>query len=389
MIRSLGKNTLVRVGVMAAFIALAFAAGLSSPGASAASAVGADEELVYVGMHERQIRALRFDAASGRLTAIGPVAEGIRSTWAVAHPALPILYAVDDDNTREGSVTAFAVDRASGALRKINEVATGGSGTTFLTLDAPSMTLLAANYGGGSTSSIALNADGSLGALVSTIKAAGSGPHRRQANPHNHGNALAPDGRHVLVPDLGADRVFIYDFDRATRALSAGDGARAFAAPAGSGPRHLAFGADGRFVYLLNELTAEVAVLRWDAQQARLAAVQTLPVSSEGFQGARSGAEIVVSRDGRYVYVEDRGENTLVAYAVDAASGTLSLVQRIGSGGERPWGFAIHPSGKWMLVANQRSGKVNVFGIDPVSGKLSETSHAAEVPTPVSLTFVK
>jgi 6-phosphogluconolactonase len=200
-----------------------------------------------------------------------------------------------------------------------------------------------------------------------------------------------PTGRFALVSDLGADRIFIYGFDRATHVLMPDDSAnpRSYVAPAGSGPRHVAFGVDGRFVYLLNELTAEVAVLRWDAQQGRLALVQTLPTSSAEFKGAKSGAEVAVSHDGRFVYAEDRGENTMVVYAVNAASGELSLVQRISSGGERPWGFSIHSSGKWMLVANQRSGKVNVFSVDPASGMLADTGESADVPTPVSTTFVK
>jgi 6-phosphogluconolactonase len=200
-----------------------------------------------------------------------------------------------------------------------------------------------------------------------------------------------PSGRYALVPDLGADRVFIYHFDRTTHALSAGNGAeaRAFVAPAGSGPRHLAFGADGRFVYLINELTAEIMTLRWNAATGQLALVQTLATSRAEFDGVKSGAEVAVSRDGRFVYVENRGENTLVVYRVDAESGALSLLQRIGSGGERPWGFAIHPSGKWMLVANQRSGNVTVFRIDPASGLLASTGEAVDLPAPVSLTFVQ
>lgn len=351
----------------------------------------AQADLVYVGTQGRQLSAMRFDPSTGKLAMIGPVAEGLRPTWTVAHPQLPVLYAVNDENTREGSVTAFAVNRATGALTRVNEVSTGGNGTTYLWFDAPSSTLLAANFAGGSASSIAVKQDGSVGALVSTIKATGSGPHRRQASPHAHSVAVDPSGRYALVPDLGADRVFVYGFDRETHALSPDDAAapRSFVSAAGSGPRHLAFGLSGRHVYLLNELTAEIVTLRWDPQQGRLTQLQALPTSSPEFTGAKSGAEVAVSGDGRFVYVEDRGEGTLVVYGVHAESGELTLVQRISTGGETPWGFAIHPSGKWLLVAHQRSGKVNVFSIDPASGKVADTGQSVETPTPVSLTFVK
>jgi 6-phosphogluconolactonase len=351
----------------------------------------AQADLVYVGTQGKQLSAMRFDPSEGKLAMIGPVAEGLRPTWTVAHPKLPVLYAVNDENTQEGSVTAFAVNRETGALNKMNQVTTGGNGATYLWFDAPSSTLLAANFAGGSASSIAVNPDGSVGARVSTIKATGSGPHRRQASPHAHSVAIDPSGRYALVPDLGADRVFVYEFNRATHALSPDDAAtpRSYIAAAGSGPRHLAFGTDERYVYLLNELTAEIITLRWDPQQGRLTQVQTQQISSPEFSGTRSGAEVAVSGDGRFVYVGDRGEGTLVVYEAHPDTGELKLVQRISTGGETPWGFAIHPSGKWLLIAHQRSGEVNVFGIDPATGKVADTGQSVATPTPVSITFVK
>ncbi len=374
---------------MAGLIPLLLSTGFYSvPGYTATDA---QNELVYVGTQEREMRALRFDTSSGKLTAIGPVGAGPRSTWVTTNPRLPVVYAVDDDNSREGSVTAFAVDRESGALTKVSEVATGGSGTTNLSLDLPSMTLLAANYGGGSVSSVVINHDGSLGARTSTVKETGSGPNRRQASAHAHNAVVDPSGRYALVPDLGADRVFVYEFDRATHALTPADGASAqqFVLPPGSGPRHIAFGASGKYAYLLTELSAQVMVLRWDSAKAQLTLEQTVEITSPDFQGVKSGAEIAVSRDGRFVYVENRAENTIVVYRVDADSGELTQVQRTSSGGEKPWGFAIDASGKWLLVANQRSGKVNVFSIDTASGMVADTGQSADVPTPVAITFVK
>ncbi|WP_224038788.1 lactonase family protein [Paraburkholderia unamae] len=377
---------------MAALIPLAISTGLySAPGGAATPTVDAHTELVYVGTQEREMRALRFDTSSGKLTAIGPVGAGPRSTWVTTNPRLPVLYAVDDDNSREGSVTAYAVDRDSGALTKVNEVATGGNGTTNLSLDLPSMTLLAANYGGGSVSSIAVNADGSLGARTSTVKETGSGPNRRQASAHAHNAVVDPSGHYALVPDLGADRVFVYAFDRGTRTLTPADGAsaRQFALPPGSGPRHLVFAPDGKHVYLLTELSAQVLVLRWDATQGQLTPVQTVETTSPEFQGVKSGAEVAASADGRFIYVENRAENALIVYRVDRASGELTQIQRTSSGGEKPWGFGIDASGKWLLVANQRSGKVNVFSVDTATGMVSDTGQSVEVPTPVAIAFVK
>jgi 6-phosphogluconolactonase len=347
-------------------------------------------EWVYVGMDGGKLHALRFDANTGNLAMVGPVADVPKPRWVVAHPQLPVLYVASDGNGSEGSVIAFSLDRETGSLAKMSEVPAGGGGTTHLWLDAPSMTLLASNFGGGSVSSFSIDEDGAVGARVSTLKATGSGPHRRQASPHAHGSTIDPSGRFALISDMGADRVFVYAFDRTNHRLASDDNtlASTLTVPPGRGPRRAVFGADGRYVYVLNELTADIMVMRWDAQQGRLSQVQAVSMVSPGFQGTKSSSEIVVSADGRFVYVGNRGENTLLVYQVDLATGMLSLVQRVPSGGELPWHFAIHAGGKWMLVANQRSNRVNLFRVDPASGMLADTGLFADSPAPVSVTFV-
>ena len=349
------------------------------------------DALAYVGSEEGRLVALRLDACSGRLRSAGAVADVPRPRWAVSAPQGDMLYVASDAPDQDGRVVAFKVDRASGALQELNAQAAGGSGTTHLWLDAPSRTLFAANFGSGSVSSFALEADGRLGPLVSTLKATGSGPHKRQSKAHAHGVVVDPSGHYVLAPDLGADRVFVYAFDRASRVLSSDTAQppRAFAAPAGSGPHHVAFGADGRFVYLLNELSADITTLRWDAREGRLASVQLLPISRADFNGAKSGAELAMSHDGRFVYVADRGTNELLVYRVDAGTGELAPIQRLSSGGVAPWTFALDPSGRWLLVVNARSNLVNLFGIDAASGQLSDTGQSVAVPAPLSVTFIE
>ncbi|WP_233856032.1 lactonase family protein [Paraburkholderia sp. HD33-4] len=392
MTRLFPQNRAAYHALTAACTALTLSAGMvGAPLYAATLPESAPTELVYIGTLHQQISALRFDTSTGALTALGPVAEGPKSTWVAASPHAPVLYAVDDDSTKEGSITAYAVDRANGSLSALGTVPTGGRGTTFLRFDTASMTLLGANYNSGSVSSVAVDADGSVGPLVSTLAETGSGPNRRQASAHAHGIAIDPSGRYALVADLGADRVFVYRFDRATHALSQDDATRAatFVAPPGSGPRHLEFSANGQFVYLLTELSAQVMVFRWDAAQGTLTHVQSLPIGTDGFDGVKSGAEIAPGRDGRFVYVENRGENSLVVYRVNADTGELSLVQRIASGGDKPWGFGIDGSGRWLLVANQRSGKVSVFSIDAASGRLTDTGQSADVTDPSSVAFVR
>lgn len=358
-------------------------------GAQAASC--SKSEYAYLGSDGTGLRALRFDACAGTLAALGTVAEVLKPRWAVEHPGLPLLYVALDGSGAEGRVQAYAIDPASGALTLRSEQGSGGVGTTFLALDAASNTLLTANFASGSATSLALQADGNVGPLVSQLKASGSGPHRRQASAHAHGVTIDPSGHYALVADMGADRVFVYGFDRATHSLTAdaAAAARSFETPPGSGPRRAVFAADGRHVYVLNELSAELMVLRWDAPQGRLSALQTVQTSSAEFKGAKSVSELGLSRDGRFLYVANRGENTLLVYAVDAGTGELRLLQRLPSGGEAPWAFEIHPSGQWLLVANYRSNRLNLFRIDAASGLLADTGQTLESPGPVSVSFVR
>lgn len=381
--------TRMRRTAVAALVATALSALAVCAVASAAAE--SDTEFVYVGTLHQQINALHFNTSTGNINDVGTVAQGLKSTWVASHPQLPVLYAVNDDRDKEGSVTAYAVNQDNGSLTRINDVLTGGRGTTFLQFDAPSSTLLGANYNSGSVSSLAVNRDGSVGTLESTIAEKGSGPSPRQTDAHAHGVTIDPSGHYALVPDLGADRVFIYGFDRATHTLTQLDAAtpRAFALPPGSGPRRVVFGATGQYAYVLTELSAELLVLRWDAATAQLTSVQTLPISQAGFNGVKSGAEMAMSRDGRFIYVEDRGENALVVYRVDNTSGQLSELQRVPSGGDKPWGFAIDPSGKWLFVANQRSGNVSLFHIDRTTGTLADSEQSIPIPAPTSITFVK
>ncbi|MDR5755153.1 MULTISPECIES: beta-propeller fold lactonase family protein [unclassified Caballeronia] len=178
----------------------------------------APPEWVYVGTQDHRIETLRLDTSSGELAVVATSGGDIRPTWLMAHPRLPVLYAVDDQSNTPGSVTAFGVNRETGDLRRLAVVAIHDIGTTHLTFDALSDTILAANYTSGSVSSVAVR-EGEPQALASTISGRGAGPNKRQMSAHAHDAVVDPSGRYVLVPDLGADRVFVYRFSRATRTL--------------------------------------------------------------------------------------------------------------------------------------------------------------------------
>lgn len=369
------------------FIAASSAA--SALGGCAASRVGRRSELVFVGVHGPQIHALWFDPQDGAIDVIGPVAGNPRPTWAVRHPTLPILYFTDEsgnDGSAQGGVQAFAVDETTGALTKISDIRAGGGGTTHLWFDRGSSAIVASNFASGSIATVEVSASGALGAVSAPMSMVGSGPHRRQRSARVHATCVV--GGFVLASDFGADRLWVIPYDART-GIGRYDPAASghYVAPPGSGPRHFSFHPDGATLYLVAELTGEVHVLSWDPAAGRLEMRQEVTLDDPDFTGAPSGSEIAVSADGRFAYASNRADNSLVVFAIDAGARTLTRLQKIASGGERPWHFALHPGGEWLLCANRDANALRAFRVDRQSGLLADTGVSVEVPSPVHVHF--
>jgi len=375
---------------------------LSLSAALLAGSVHAADVMVYFGTHgltaadvrpgqpvpPTGIYAARFNEDSGQLTPLGLSIELERPTWLASNPDRPIIYSgneLGNDGKSDGQVLALAPD-GDGKLKILSRIDARGGGTTYVTYDAKSHSLFAANYGSGQTVSFPVNEDGSIGEAASIAQHDGNGPNPRQKSPHAHGVTVDPSGRYVLSPDLGADRIFISRLDPATHQLT--PAATPFeAVPAGSGPRHLIFSPNGRFAYLNTELTAELHVYTWDASAGRLTPVQTLSTVARDFYGKKSAGEITISKDGRFFYASNRGEDTIVVYSVNAKTGRLSEIQRISSQGDQPWHFTIDPTGRWFLIANEASGSVSVFKRNPKTGKLAPSPSTIDLPRPANILF--
>lgn len=375
------RNLLVGIGALGV-----------SVGTGALAASTRKDMLVYIGMHGDRIHAARFDPDKGRLTMIGPVAEQSAPTWSVLHPGGDILYYVREDGndgSQSGGVEAYRINRASGGLTHISGAIAQGGGTTHIHLDAPSMTIVAANFGGATISTIPILADGRLGAVSSVLNEYGSGPLKRQSYAHPHGVMIDPSGRYALVPDLGADRIFVHRFDRRARALRYDwpDQSLDYVAKPGTGPRHVAFHPNGRLMFALTELSGELMTFRWDAEKGGLTLIDARITSTPSFAGNRSVSELAISGDGRFLYLTDRGENSIVVHRIDPASGALTFLQRLPCGGAFPWHFAIDPSGRWLLVANERSNRIEIFTIDAASGRVTPTGRGLTTPKPVHILF--
>ena len=359
-------------------------------------AQGTDDRIMYVGTYTRApskgIYAYRL-RANGELTPLGAAglaAETENPSFLAVHPNQRFLYAVNEVSKYEGqdagSVSAFAIDRATGTLTLLNRVSSRGGSPCHVSIDGSGKWLFVANYGGGNIGAFPLQPDGKLGEASTVVAHTGSSANKaRQSGPHAHAVTLSPDNRFVLAADLGIDRVMAYRIDPAAGLVQANP--QIASLPPGSGPRHVAFRPDGKFVYVLNEMLSSVAALRYDAARGALTAVQTTSTLPEGFTGDSSGAEIAVHPSGRFLYTSNRGHDSIAGFRIDAAGGTLTPLDRTPTQGKTPRGFAIDPSGRLLIAANQNSGTVVVFRIDQQTGALTPTGTVVQVPTPVSIAF--
>lgn len=343
------------------------------------------------------IYAYRFDEDSGKLAPIGVAAETTNPSFLTVAAGDKFLYAVNElqhyKGESSGGVTAFALDRHTGKLSELDEVASHGADPCYISLDRSGKFLLVANYTGGTVAVFPLSADGHVGEASSVEEDKGSlGPNKqRQERSHAHFVETSAGDHFAYVSDLGLDRILIYKFDSKKGKLAAGsadakDFLSATLAP-GTGPRHIAFSKDGKFMYVLGEIDSTVTVFANDRNE-KWRSIQKISALPTGFSGENTAAEIVIHPNGKFLYTSNRGDDSIAVFAIDRPSGKLTLVERVPSGGKNPRNFALDPVGKHLLAANQDSGNVVEFTIDSSTGKLTTVGEVAKVPAPVCLVFV-
>ncbi|MBI2422581.1 MAG: lactonase family protein [Candidatus Hydrogenedentes bacterium] len=365
---------------------------------AAAIHVAAEEALpqtwrVYVGTYtgggSEGIYLADMNAETGALTLKGLAAATENPAFLAAHPAKAVIYAVGEMGGEGGTISAFSVDAATGMLTLLNRQSSGGGGPCHVAVSPQGNAVAVANYGGGSVSVLPVQEDGSLGAAHSFFQHAGSSVNaQRQEGPHAHAVNFDGPGRFLYVADLGLDQVKIYRFDgaRGTIAENAPDHGQV---TAGSGPRHVALEAAGRFAYVVNEMGSTVTVFSIAKNTGALAEVQSIGTLPADFTGDSTTAEIVLHPTGKYLYVSNRGHDSIAGYAVDAKSGKLTLIGHTPAGGKTPRNFNIDPAGKFLLAANQESGNVVVFAVDAGTGALSATGSSIAVDKPVCVIFTR
>lgn len=351
---------------------------------------------VYVGTYtndgrSRGIHLVRMDEDTGALTLDGLAGEATNPSFLVRAPGDRFVYAVNETTEYQGapsgSVSAFGRAPEGGALTVLGSQPTRGGAPCYVSLDRGGRFVLVANYVGGSVAVFPVRGDGGLGAATAFVQHVGRGADpQRQSSPHAHCVMTDPANRFALVADLGLDRIMVYAFDARAGTLSPSAVNEGVLAP-GAGPRHFVFGRGGRVVYVVNELDSTITTMRYEPATGALATAQSIPSVNGPVDGRNAPGHVELHRSGRFLYMSNRGHDSIGVFAIDAERGTLRPVQAIATGGTWPRHFAIDPTGRYLYVANQRSDSVTSFRIDGESGRLAPTGQTLEIPAPVCVRF--
>src|SRR6266851_1825720 len=336
--------------------------------------------------HGTGISTYRMDPAAGVWEHLITI-EGITNpSFLAIHPNQRILYCVHGGSGQ--GVSSFAISPGDGALTYLNTQPSGGTNPVHLSVHPSGNWLVVANYTGGTVAMLPIAADGRPGEPSSVLGLTGEpGPDPvEQPGPHPHDIPLDPSGQFAVVPDKGLDRVFVFRVDTHAGKLVPTD-QQSLQSKAGAGPRHAAFHPRAPYLYVINELDSTVSTYRFNADSGEITELQVITSLPADYKERSTGAEIAVAPSGRFVYVSNRGHDSIVIFAVDPNSGQLTTVGWEPTQGSQPRHFALDPSGSFLYAANQASDSITTFAVDQASGTLKFTGQVVRTGSPVSIVF--
>lgn len=344
---------------------------------------------VYVGTYTREyngrgkgIYTFRRDASSGGLQQTS-VVEAVNPSFLCFDPSRRFLFATVE--LKEGAVSSYAIGEG-GKLTHLSTQSTQGGDPCHLCTDPSGRFLFVANHEEGSVATFPIRADGKLEPASDRRQHEGSGPGPSQKGPHAHCVTLDPSQQRVLVNDKGIDKVMIYRLDAAGRRLVPNDPPHG-SLHAGAAPRHLSFHPNGRYAYVNGEADMTITAFAYDGATGTFTELHYLSTLPAGAGGERqSTAQIVVHPSGKSVYVSNRGHDSIAMFSIDQATGRLTALGHVGSGGRTPRNFNIDPEGKRLYAANQNGDNITTFAIG-ADGRLTETGQVTAVGSPVCVLF--
>ncbi len=363
------------------------------------AAAPAADYLVFVGSYtnptptttsaSKGIYSFRFDTKTGTLSPIGLAAATVNPAHVWVHPNGKYLYAANwetGDKAVGDTVSAFAIDHGSGMLTPLNKVSARGDRANQVVLDPGGKVAVTVTYNSGTVTAYGVEADGRLTEGFYTDQHSGAPLSPRQPGPRAHGVVFSKDSRFAFVAELGLDRVYTYRLDTSQRTMTPFDPPYV-SLKAGSGPRRLQLHPNGRFLYVNHETDSAVSV--FEVNGGSLKETQSTSTLPTDYKGNNSTAEIQIDADGRFLYVTNRGHDSIAVYAIDAKTGTLTPAGHVPSLGKTPRNITIDPTNTYVLAANQAGDNVVVFRIDHKTGHLTPTGSQQPVAQAAAVAFVK
>ncbi len=350
----------------------------------------------------RGIHLFHVDRATGAMTPAGEYQLGTSPSCLALNAAGTRLYSANETDRvgpdKHGTVSAFAINPASGELTLLNTMPSGGAGPTYVSVHPAGRHLLVANYFGGSVAVLPIDDEGRLGEATDVQRDEGTVGPTRATNappgsfaisghdqPHAHMIATDPSGRYVLHADLGLDQLYVWEFNVDTGRLTPAAEPR-ISLPPGDGPRHFDFHPLGKWVYSIQEEASTVVLFDFDPANGKLTSRQTVSTLPPGYKGSNFCSEILLSPDGKFLYAGNRLHDSIALFAV-GDDGTLTHQQDVWTQGDYPRSFGFDPTGRFLYCCNQRADHVAVFAVDRTSGKLTFTGHWGAVGNPSHIVF--
>ena len=349
-----------------------------------------NEQFLLIGTYTKNadqgINVYAFNNLTGTLRFVSITKDVENPSYLVISPDKKYVYAANEGGS--GYVSAFAWDTTSGQLTFLNKQPSGGESPCYVNTDQDGKYVIVGNYSGGSLSVLPVKEDGKIEAPVQTIEHTGAGIKKEQEKPHVHCVVFSPDHQYLYVSDLGIDQIAIYTYKQGDvqPLIPANPGFAPL--PQGSGPRHLVFHPNGKWVYLIHELDGKITAFNY--KNGALIPFQQISTLPDQFKGKASAADIHTSPDGKFLYASNRGTlNNIVIYSIDPKKGSLVKKGEQPSGGKTPRNFMIDPSGNFLLAANQNSDNVVVFKRNKITGLLKPIKQEISIPSPVCLKMIE
>jgi 6-phosphogluconolactonase len=341
----------------------------------------------YIGTYTKGdsegIYSFTLDTEAKKITDIKLAAKLDNPTYLTISDNNKYLYSVIKEDTF-GGVASYLLNAETGMLEALNKQLAEGSPPCHVSLDSKNSGLISSNYHKGTVDSYLINQeDGTIQPTTSIIEHHGSGPDHRQEKPHTHYGAFTPDEKFVTVAELGSDKIYTYEVNNGVlKEVSR------LSVQAGSGPRHMVFHPTKNIAYVMTEFSSEVIVLNYNAENGSFSELQYIQAIPEDFTENNQGSAIHISSDGRFVYVGNRGHNSIAVFEVNGDSGELALVERTHTEGNWPRDFELDPTEKFIVASNQESGSIILFSRDEETGKLTLLQSDISVPDPVCVKFL-